>query len=182
MDSEKRQWKETSLELLLAGYAQGEVAAFDEFYLRTRKLVFKFIKRQVSSHADADEVYQETYFRVHRYITTYDQSQSALAWLLTIARHSALDLRKKQRRYAIPVQRQIEMRQDPESSKDVVEFRDLLFKACAGLKHDEIRLLVDRVLLEESFDDIAINYDSSPQNVRQKFSRLLRRLRSKLPL
>lgn len=133
------------------------------------------------SSADTDEVYQETYFRVHRYITTYDQSQSALAWLLTIARHSALDLRKKQRRYQVPVQHQVEMRQELEAEKDLVEIRDLLSKACVGLKHDELRLLVDRVMHEKSFDDIAISYGTSPQNVRQKFSRLLRRLRSKPP-
>jgi RNA polymerase sigma factor (sigma-70 family) len=169
------------LEALLVGYSEGDVAAFSEFYQRTKPLLFKFIKGRTPITADAEEVFQETYFRVHRYITSYNKSQSAIVWLLTIARHAAIDRRKALRRQEVPREYQTDARQTPGNQNDIVEFRELLAKACLGLTQEDISLLVDRVLMEESFEDLARIYGTTAQNLRQKLSRLLRRIRSAFP-
>lgn len=69
---------EATLEFLLARYRDSDPEAFREFYRRTKTLVLHFLLRNLKNRADAEDVFQETYFRVHRYVASYDQERNGV--------------------------------------------------------------------------------------------------------
>jgi hypothetical protein len=58
----------------------------------------------------------------------------------------------------------------------IAEFRDLLAKLSANLSAEEGALLIERVVYETPHQVIAEKNGWSPDNVRQKFSRLIKNL------
>ncbi len=171
---------EPSLEDLLIRYRDSDPEAFRAFYRRTKNLVFHFLQRQIKNRADAEEVFQETYFRVHRYVASYDPSRNGIVWLLSIARNAMYDRLKARRRLPELDNGAVASSVSPLKTDDVAAFRSLLEHACKSMTDEEIDLLYRRVFLEESFEEIAEGGAFSPANARQKMSRLLRRLRSGL--
>jgi len=84
--------------LLLA--ATGCVASFEKFYQRTCRRLFGVILRINNDRAEAEEVLQEAYVKVWHQCKQFDPSKGqAIHWLMSVARHSAIDsLRRKQAR------------------------------------------------------------------------------------
>ena len=56
------------------------------------KPVYWHIRRLVVAHADAQDVMQETFVRVFRSFSQYDENQSLTAWIFRIATNEALRL------------------------------------------------------------------------------------------
>lgn len=79
--------EDQSNEELLRRYQNADPRAFDEFFRRTKTLVYGYLLARLKNRGDADDAFQETYFRIHRYIDTFDPSRNALAWVMTIARN-----------------------------------------------------------------------------------------------
>ncbi|MDE2396541.1 MAG: sigma-70 family RNA polymerase sigma factor [Burkholderiales bacterium] len=83
---------------LLARTALGDRAAFAALYRRTSARAFGVVLRIVSDRAQAEEVLQETYVKVWRAAAGFDAARSQpLTWLLSIARHGAIDALRRRR-------------------------------------------------------------------------------------
>lgn len=80
------------LELLLHQIAEGEAAAFEDFYVRTAKHVFGLSLKVVRTHDLAADVAQDVYLQVW---TSADRYNPALgtpfAWLFTLTHRRAVD-------------------------------------------------------------------------------------------
>lgn len=75
---------------------EGQNSALDILIERYLKLVYSFTRRYVRDDADVQDVTQEIFVRVWRYLEKFNQSQSFRPWLYTIAKNACLDfLRKK---------------------------------------------------------------------------------------
>jgi RNA polymerase sigma factor (sigma-70 family) len=83
-------------EELLAAYQRADTAAFEEFFRRHKRLIYSFLYSKLGTKWDAEEAFQKTFLKIHRYILKYDPTQSALGWVITIARNVAWDLKPKQ--------------------------------------------------------------------------------------
>lgn len=166
-----------SLEELLADYGKGGAASFREFFARTRAVVYGYLRKRLPSGEAADDVFQDTYFRVHRYVTSFDPSGNALAWLLRIA-HSCLNdhLRKRYRTPEVATENVPEAALDARG-EDAVIIKDLLLQATIALTDDEIRLILERFVEGDSYDDIAERRSWTAVNARQRLSRALRKLK-----
>jgi RNA polymerase sigma-70 factor (ECF subfamily) len=162
-------------EELLARYQAADPDAFEAFFERNRRLVFQYLYSRLGTVQDAEEAFQKTFFKIHRYIGKYDPSQSALGWVMTIARNVAFDLYPK--RAAAESLENVPAEQLAKSDESV-EARDALVALLEQLDPRERRLIERRFLHEESFEAIAKDEGWSVQNARQRTSRLVRKLRS----
>ena len=83
---------------LMAAYAQGEAAAFEQLYERHRQALYRFVRRLLgTAHAaQADEVFQDTWLRVVQARARWQQQGASFrTWLFTLAHHRAIDLLRK---------------------------------------------------------------------------------------
>lgn len=86
------------LDRLFRDMKEGDGTAFEEIYEQTRKTVYAFILTYTMSRADADDATQDTYIRVMRSISHYEVGTNAMAWLLQVAKNTALNLLRKKKR------------------------------------------------------------------------------------
>lgn len=170
-----------SVESLLSRYRSGDSTAFREVYRRTKRLVYAFLRRRLRQTSDVEDVFQETYLRVHKYIATYDATRGGIAWILSIARHAMLTRASHLKKNPVVADAaSTEELASVESAAETVEIKSLLTDLCRGLTPDEIDLLYQRVFLDVGFDELAARGKTSEVNARQRISRLMRKLRSNL--
>ncbi len=83
---------------LMAAYARGEAAAFEQLYERHRLALYRFVRRLLGSTnvAQVDEVFQDTWLRVVQARARWQpQGASFRTWLFTLAHHRAIDLLRR---------------------------------------------------------------------------------------
>lgn len=168
---ELRQW--------LNGYRDGDAEAFEKFFKATKGVLFAYLKSRLPQ-TDAEEAFQETYFRVHRSIRTFQVDGNALAWIFRIAENAANDLFSKRKRSRANltddsiVENVASEIHDPETQ---AQLRQLLNSMLDGLEPDDRRLLETRILGENTFSEISTKLGISEVSARQKFSRIIRKLK-----
>lgn len=89
---------EDSDESLMARYARGEAAAFEVLYRRHEVRVWRYLERNVSNRATADELLQDVWFAVARDAPRYTPSAKFTTWLFTIAHNRMIDSVRTNRR------------------------------------------------------------------------------------
>src|SRR5215510_12256983 len=84
---------------LMSRYSKGDNAVFDQLYASMASRLRRFCLRLAGARADADDLLQETFLRVHRARATYLPGANAMHWAFAIARSVHLDrLRYRRRR------------------------------------------------------------------------------------
>ena len=85
-------------EALVEAYLQGDRAALVELIERFRQDLLNFLTRYLSSHAAAEDVFQETFLQVHLSADMFDTTRRFKPWLFTIAANKARDYHRKHKR------------------------------------------------------------------------------------
>ena len=87
---------------LLSRSGQGDSRAFAELYACTSSRLFGVCLRMLRDRQEAEEVLQEVFVTVWRRSADFDSRlATAMTWLITLARHRAID-RLRQRRTQLP--------------------------------------------------------------------------------
>lgn len=159
---------------MLARYQDGDFAGFDRFYQKNHALIFRFLLHRLRNRSDAEDAFQETFLRIHRFITSYDKRQTALPWVFTIARNVAIDF-YKQRKSHVSIGETDALTHS--RVQESIEAREELVAMISKLSQPERELLERRLLNDEEFEQIAATMKTTPTNVRQKLSRILKKLR-----
>ena len=77
---------------------RGDPDAFDELIYRSDRGVLHLAYRMLRNAEDAQEVYQETFLKVHRYLHKFRFDSSLNTWIYQIATNVCLDrIRRRQR-------------------------------------------------------------------------------------
>lgn len=84
-------------EELMRKYVAGDKRAFDKLVLRYKRRVYGYIWRWVWSKDKADELFQESFYKVVRAAESYDPERRFSSWLFTVVRNTIIDDRKKRR-------------------------------------------------------------------------------------
>jgi RNA polymerase sigma-70 factor (ECF subfamily) len=84
-------------EELMLSCRDGDDGAFEILYRRYEKPVFSFVYRMVSSKADAEDLCQETFFKVVRAKKKYQASAKFKTWLFQIALNLCRDRTRRMR-------------------------------------------------------------------------------------
>ncbi|MFA6571929.1 MAG: RNA polymerase sigma factor [Bacteroidota bacterium] len=82
-------------EKLIEKIKKGDDAVFQELMRRYTDNVFSFVRRYANNDADAEDIAQDTFFKVWKNINRFKIGKSFKPWLFTIARNTALDHIKK---------------------------------------------------------------------------------------
>ena len=166
-------------EQLLERYQNLDEKAFDEFFRRNSSLIFAFIASRLGVRSEAEEIVQETFFRIHKYILRYDPSQNAMSWTFTIAKNCLIDhVAKRKKQFAVTEQLRTHASHNEEDPDFQENARTYLEKSLKNLSNAERQLIEQRFLAEKTYDEIAELEGITAAGVRQRLSRILRKLRN----
>jgi len=91
-------YTELSSEVLFTRYIKGDLQAFETLLARHQKLIFSLILRYVKNPSQADEVFQEVFFKICKNKDQFRESVSFKSWLVTIARNTCIDFIRRQKK------------------------------------------------------------------------------------
>lgn len=87
------------LDEIMQRYARGEEDVFDRLYALLSPRLYRFCLRLTGGAPEADDLFQESFLRIHRARASYVGGSSVLAWAFAIARSLHLDRLRYRRRH-----------------------------------------------------------------------------------
>ena len=124
-----------------------------------QKRVYWHVRKMVIDHDDADDITQDVFVKVHKYIDNFREDAQLFTWIYRIATNECLNfLQKKKRRFFLPIgdfESELMARIDhaPELSGDEIQIR--LQKALVRLP-DKQRLVFNMKYYDDlSYEQIA---------------------------
>lgn len=132
--------------------------AFEYVYTKTKSLVYTVIISVVKDHNQTEDLMQDTYIKMIKSINSYDNKYRFNTWLATIARNTALDYYRKQKKqysvdiheneYLFPLERSL---QDDEISTNYIlsllddeEREVVMLYSLDEYKHKEIAIILNK--------------------------------------
>jgi RNA polymerase sigma-70 factor (ECF subfamily) len=168
---------DSNLEMLMALYQQGDFDAATTLIERIGPQLQRFFLVQSGSRADADDLLQETWLRIHKVRHTYRPGEPALPWFYAIARHVSVDHYRKLVRIAAG-ERELEAisRQAAPASResDSADALEALLAPLSGSQRELIEMLK---VTGMSLEDVARATSSTVGSVKQKVHRAYKKLR-----
>lgn len=163
----------TTDEELMKKYQIGSSTAFDLLFERHSGRVFGFLSKRLSKKAEAEDLLQEVFFKLHRSKHLYNSTLPFSPWLFSITRSVLLDFVKK---------KNFEVADGPNS------FDKILPEEVSNIDHDlegfvsalpqaQKETIALRIFEDKTFEEIASRLATTPENARQLFSRGIRKIR-----
>jgi len=84
-------------EALMLAYQGGSTEAFEELFARYRARLFNYFRRSLGDPAQAEDLLQTLFLRVHRAKGTYQPAAAFSTWIYPIARNLVRDALDKER-------------------------------------------------------------------------------------
>jgi RNA polymerase sigma-70 factor (ECF subfamily) len=169
--------QEDNLEMLMARYQQGDSSAASVLIERVSPQLYRFFAAQSLSRADADDLLQETWLRIHRVRHTYRQDEPALPWFYAIARHIRVDHYRKSIRTSTREER-LEVESIPATQTHEPMQADGLMALLAPLSATERETVVMLKVTGMSLEEVARATSSTVGSVKQKAHRAYKKLRN----
>jgi len=89
---------EPSDETLIVAHRQGDPSAFGQLVARHGDCLLGYLRHMSMNREQAEDLFQETFRRVHEKAATFQGRGSFKSWLYAIATHAALDNLRKSKR------------------------------------------------------------------------------------
>lgn len=163
---------------LMALYTGGSEAAFDELFRRHEARVYAYFRRRAASEAQARDLYQELFLKLHRFRDRYDPTRPFEPWLFQIARRVMADEWRRRRRRAEVHLDEVEPRSPVADAEHRLGDLEEAEHALAFLSSEQARILLDAKIRGLDHAEIAAALSKSVDAVKQTASRSLRRLRA----
>ncbi len=168
---------ESNLEVLMVRYQQGDFAAATAIVEAFSPQLYRFFAAQSHSRADADDLLQETWLRIHKVRHTYRTGEPALPWFYAIARYVRVDHYRKTIRSTAGA-RQLEERAVASASlagrPDTANDLEALLAPLSESQREVIEMLK---VTGMSLEEVARATSSSVGSVKQKVHRAYKKLR-----
>ena len=162
-------------EAWLSQIASGDMDALQRLYDAVGNQVYGFALSLVRHPQDAEDVLQETFLRIHAHAPRYRPQGKPLAWIFTIARHVALD--KKRRRP--PVQSLSDAVEAVDlSAVERADHRLLLDSLLNHLSEEDRQILILHAAIGLTFREVATVVGKPLNTVLSRYRRALNRLQS----
>jgi len=178
-------------EALIEEIKKGDDMAFQELMSRYTKHIFNFILQYVKVREEAEDVSQDTFFKVWKYIKRFKNGMKFKPWLFTIARNTALDYIKKKK--AIPFSN-IDNEEEDFNFSDTIsdteplppevfaraELATQLMGAMTDLHPDHQSVLIMHYQQDMTFEEIAEIMKKPMNTVKSWHHRSLSKVKNKL--
>ena len=170
------------LERLMAGYQAGDLAAAAALINSVSPQLHRMLLANLPRRADADDLLQETWLRIHRVRHTYRPGEPVLPWLHAIARHVRIDHYRRMSRTAAreqSIEDATELQAALHEGSDDLE--TLLAPLPAGQREVIELLKVAGLSLEEVARVTSTTVGSVKQKVHRAYTSLRKRMRADTP-
>jgi len=171
---------DSNLEMLMARYQEGDFAAATALIDRLSPQLHRFFLAQFASRADADDLLQETWLRIHKVRHTYRPSEPMLPWFYAIARRVRVDHYRKAIRTTAREHRLEEMSEVAAALPGESDRTDDLEALLAPLPQSQREVIEMMKVAGMSLEEVARATSSSVGSVKQKVHRAYEKLRGKM--
>jgi RNA polymerase sigma-70 factor (ECF subfamily) len=171
---------DSNLEMLMARYQEGDFTAATALIGRLSPQLHRFFLAQFASRADADDLLQETWLRIHKVRHTYRPSEPMLPWFYAIARRVRVDHYRKAIRTTAREHRLEEMSEVAAAIPGESERTDDLEALLAPLPQSQREVIEMLKVAGMSLEEVARATSSSVGSVKQKVHRAYEKLRGKM--
>jgi RNA polymerase sigma-70 factor, ECF subfamily len=168
---------DSNLETLMALYQEGDLAAASALVDHVSPRLYRFFAAQMSSRAEADDLLQETWLRVHRVRHTYRTGEPALPWFYAIARHIRVDHYRKSVRTAAGERELMATSTEAVTMPEVAGQTDDVAVLLAPLSESQREVLEMLKVAGMSLEEVARATSSTVGSVKQKAHRAYKKLR-----
>jgi RNA polymerase sigma-70 factor (ECF subfamily) len=156
---------------------QKDNQAFKTVYEQTKKGVFSIIISLVQNKTVTEDLMQDTYIKMIKYIRQYQRGRNFNAWLMQIAKNTALDyLRKNKKEYLYDPQEQSYIHQSLKTDPVTYGVSDLV----ESLDEDEKQIVLLRAVAEYKFKDIAKMVDKPLGTVLWIYNKAIKTLKNEV--
>jgi len=170
-------------EELFEKYRAGDAGGFDELVDRYRGPLYTVIYRMVANRGDAEDIFQETFYRVVKHGGRYDSKRKFSAWIYAIATNLCRDHHRRRARSQVqPLDSGPESAGpgNPESDSFGREIGEALQAALGGLTPEQREVFLLREFGGMSFKEIAEATDSKLNTVLGRMHGAVGKLRIEL--
>ena len=176
LEAQPSAFPNAEFEQLMARYQQADPGAVAVLVERLSPQLYRFFASQLGNRADAEDMLQDAWLRIHRVRHTYRAGDPVLPWVYTIARRVRVDnyrkrIRISSRETSVDVLPEVPTRNDETSS--LPSFEELVAVLPESQREVVTMLKVDGLSLEE----IARVTSSTTGAAKHKAHRAYERLR-----
>lgn len=172
--------------------ARGNRRSFAALYAATSGQLFAVLLRVLNRRDWAEEALQDCYVRIWQKAGTYDASKSApMTWMVTVARHRALDLLRMRRpEYELPqneaqesiddLPQMVDEREDPEARASEQQNVERLLESLKSMPAEHRRALMLALYEGYTHEELSLIMNLPLGTVKTWIRRALARLRADL--
>ena len=149
------------------------IALYDEYF----DDVYRYIYTKLGNKWDAEDVVSETFRKAYEKRKFLEREPNPKAWLLTVARNTAIDHYRKKR--GIPVGDHLEFQLMPVPFSDSLERREeqeCLKKTLLCLPPEEMEIISIRYFANMRFKEIAAVLQMQENFIRVKSGRIVKKI------
>lgn len=168
---------------LMAEVGNGEVAKLAALFERHHRALFRYFVSLNRNRELAEDLVQDVFFRMLRYRTSYNATQSFTAWMYQIARNANVDQAQKRRAEVVGIEEFNDRRPEPaspapgpEESAAKVQDLGLLKRALERMPPDKREILVLSRFQDMKYEDIAAVLGCEVGTVKVRVYRAMRAL------
>jgi RNA polymerase sigma-70 factor, ECF subfamily len=168
------------LDELMVRYQQADSAATTALIRQVSPMLYRYFAGECRSRADAEDLLQDTWLRIHKVRQTYRPGEPVLPWIYAIARHVKVDgFRRRQRVQSreMPTDSLPEFPAPPIAGEPAIDFQSLV----AALSPSQREVVTMLKVTGMSLEEVARATASSVGSVKLKAHRAYTKLRSVLP-
>jgi RNA polymerase sigma-70 factor (ECF subfamily) len=164
---------------LMGHYQAGNCEAFEILYRRHSPKVLQYFRKRTSREIAAD-LMQDVFMKLHKARAQYSRQYPFLPWLFAISKNALFDFLKSTKSSAEAVSIDYETLSLPSSIPVDTGLELNLSAAIKELPLNQRRVIELRYLNDWSFEEIAKDTKTSPENIRQIVSRSIAKIRKNL--
>jgi RNA polymerase sigma-70 factor (ECF subfamily) len=168
---------ESNIEILMARYQQGDFDAATDLIGRISPQLHRFFLAQSASRADADDLLQETWLRIHKVRHTFRPGEPALPWFYAIARYVRVDHYRKSVRTTAGERKLEAMSKEPATVAGKFDHVEGLETLLAILPESQREVIEMLKVAGMSLEEVARATSSTVGSVKQKAHRAYAKLR-----
>ncbi|HPG92508.1 MAG TPA: RNA polymerase sigma factor [Clostridia bacterium] len=164
------------LEKALQSLRRGENSALDEIYELTRKTVFAVAYSYTQNKFAAEDISQETYINIMRYISYYKPNTNPKAWIIQIVKNASLNYLKKSKKEATEnIEKIYELKADTITDKNI-ESDELVKLIEKSLDEKSAKIVLLHLVGEMTFMEISQVTETNSSTIRWKYGKALKSL------